>query len=200
MIKQFINLAIVGGFGIALAGCGGSGNPVFSPGPPAPGGGGGGGNATYTQIERLSRPAVKEVFETFVQHQTTNAVEPYNSNGDPLFGSIKATEDTLRPPTATADYGAALQTVLYPDVLQVNLDGTTAGYLGVETKTAAANFGGRNPNDDVIATSLGAIFGNTLPKLGLVPEDGQENNCLLTENVAPTVASTGTFPYLAGPH
>lgn len=194
MNKYIQRLAVVGGFGLVLAGCGGSGNPVFTPGTPAT------TNKTYTQIERLSRPAIKEVFEGFVQHQTSNATEPYDTTNDPLYANIKGTEDLLRPPKNGLDYGATLQSILYPDVLRVNLDGTAGGYLGVETGNTAASFGGRNPNDDVIATSLGALFGNTLSKLGVIGDDGQENTCIAQENTPPTVATTTTFPYLQQAH
>ncbi len=38
----------------------------------------------------LGRPAVKEVFENFNDHKTTNAVEPYaGSPADPLQSEIK---------------------------------------------------------------------------------------------------------------
>ncbi len=65
-----------------------------------------------------------------------------------------------------------------------------------------STFGGRGVTDDVIDISLGAVFGNTLPTLGLVADDNQENNCLSKENVAQnaTQVPTATFPYLAGPH
>ncbi len=95
--------------------------------------------ASYVQIELLSRPAVKEVFENFNDHKTTNKVEPYaGSPADPLQAEIKSTEDTVRPPSATpsgpADYGAALQSILYPNEMAVNLASTDkASYLGVET-------------------------------------------------------------------
>ncbi|MGH7659530.1 MAG: DUF4331 family protein [Vulcanimicrobiaceae bacterium] len=160
----------------------------------------------YTQIELLSRPAVKEVFEKFVDHQTTNAAEPYN---DPtLQGEIASFEDALRPPNAGlgTDYGKALQSVLYPNEMIADLSQTTkAAYLGYETKGATgagSTFGGRDLSDNVVDISLGALFGNTLPTLGVQPEDNEENNCLTSQHVAqnPSQAKTGTFPYLAPPH
>jgi len=165
--------------------------------------------ATYVQIELLSRPAVKEAFENFNDHKTTNKVEPYaGSPADPLQAEIKGTEDTLRPPKATpggaADYGAALQSILYPNELAVNLAATgNASYLGVETGGATGGtFGGRDISDDVIGISLGAAFGNTLSALKVQPDDGQENACLSQENVTqnPSQAKTGAFPYFAPPH
>jgi hypothetical protein len=166
---------------------------VFSPGPPAP------GPASYTQIERLSRPAVKEVFERFVDHQISNAVEPYN---DPTIKtSIQTVEDVLRPPNAAlgSDYGKFLAKVLYPDEYAVDVSKTTQSFLGYEV---AGNFGGRNPNEDVVGVELSVLFGHTLAVLKLQPEDNEENNCLSAQNVAqlPSQATTGTFPYLAKPH
>ena len=64
--------------------------------------------------------------------------------------------------------------VLYPNVMKVDLsqNTTTAAYLGYETGGATGSkFGGRGLDDDVIDISLGAIFGNTLSALGLIPDD-----------------------------
>ncbi len=204
-------LVALGALGLGLAACNSgspsappfrSGNPLATPlptNPTAP-------TASYIQIELLSRPAVKEALENFNDHKTTNAVEPYaGSPADPLFAEIKSTEDTVRPPKGGTDYGATLQTILYPNEIAVNLAdmADNASYLGVETGGATGGkFGGRDPNDDVIDIDLGALFGNTLSKLGVLADDGQENNCISAQNVAqnPTQMKTGTFPYLAGPH
>ena len=163
---------------------------------------------SYVQIELLSRPAVKEVFENFVDHKTTNAVEPYaGAPADPLPGEIKAFENTVRPPNAAvgSNYGAALASVLYPNVYSVDLSNTTdkASYLGIETGGATGGkFGGRDLGDDVVNISLGALFGKTLPALGVQPEDNEENNCLSQENITQgaSQAKLGSFPYLANPH
>ena len=197
-VKTGLTLAGATAFALALAGCtGGATNtalPAISP-PTASG--------QYVQIERLSRPAVKELFEKFVDHQTSNAAQPYN---DPtLKASIIGLTDALRPPgtfgNKPADYGVALASILYPDEYTVDLSQPgNASYLGAETGGATGGkFGGRDINDDVIGISLGAVFGGTLPALGVQPEDNQENNCLSKENVAqnPRQAKSGTFPYLA---
>jgi len=163
---------------------------------------------SYVQIERWGRPAVKEVFENFNDHKTTNAVEPYvGSPGDPLQSEIKATEDTVRPPSASvhSDYGAALASVLYPDEMSADLGDTAdaASYLGLETGGATGGkFGGRGIADDVVDISLGAMFGKTLSALHVQPEDNEENDCLTTDNVAidPSQRATAIFPYLSSPH
>jgi hypothetical protein len=202
MKKHIKAVTSVAALGIGLAACSG-GNPTLNPaqphqaGPtpsPTPA-------VSYTQIERLSRPAVKEVFERFVDHQTSNAVEPYN---DPtLQNSIVAVEDALRPPNAKvgSDYGKAIASVVYPDEYTVDLSQTSQSFLGYEA-TGGKNFGGRNPNEDVVALELSVLFGNTLSVLGLQPEDNEENNCLSKQNVAQRTSqqTTGTFPYLAKPH
>ena len=96
--------------------------------------------------------------------------------------------------------------MLYPNVYIVDLAATgKAAYLGYETKGATGGgsiFGGRDISDDVVDISLGALFGNTLSKLKLQPDDHEENNCLSAENVvqAPSQAKTAAFPYLPVPH
>ncbi len=197
MTKTILRALALAGLAASLSACGGSGSPAQPT-----------MHTSYIQFERLARPAVKELFETFVNHQMSNGVEPYN---DPtLQGSIIAFTNTFRAST----YGAALggasggtAGVLYPDELAFDVSQTTpASYLGIETGGATSptgsKFGGRAPADDVIDISLGAVFGNTLSALGVVADDHQENNCLTTDNVAQATsqASGSTFPYLASPH
>jgi hypothetical protein len=198
-MKFTINLLAIGALGFGLAACGGGSGAVnTTPVQGSPLG------QQYTQIELLSRPAVKELFEKFVDHQTSNASEPYN---DPtLQAQIKGFTDALRPPNAGAgsDYGAALAGILYPNEMTADLSQSgAASYLGVETGGATGGkFGGRDPKDDVIDISLGAVFGHTLAALHVQPEDNEENNCITTDNVAQNAAqaASNTFPYLHAPH
>lgn len=198
MMNYLKTLAVAGGLGIGLAACGNNGSTVLTPPPPPV-------NTTYFQIERLSRPAIKEVFESFNDHKTTNSLEPYDNANDPLFAAILTTENFLRPPKGTINYGKALQGILYPDKLAVNLaQNGNASYLGVELNSVGAgpaSFGGRYPTDDVIGLSLAALFGAALsPVLG---QDGEENNCLAAQNLNPSTAGpipAGSFPYLAAAH
>ena len=75
-----------------------------------------------------------------------------------------------------------------------------AAYLGYETGGATGSkFGGRALDDDVIDISLGAIFGNTLSALGLIPDDHKEAPCLTTDNVGYDKSNTTTFPYIQAP-
>ena len=167
--------------------------------------GGGGGSfvgptssSKYVQIELLSRPAVKEAFENFTDHDATNRSEPYNdSTLQSEIGNFTTTVAGRSAATASA-----LQSILYPNEMVVDLSqtATTAAYLGVETGGATGStFGGRSLTDDTIAISLGALFGNTLAKLNVVPDDGKESPCLSNDNVAPTNQTTATFPYAQGP-
>jgi len=198
MKKHILSVLAAGALGLGLAACGGGSsiNTVPVPGP-----------QKYTQIELLSRPAVKELFEKFVDHQITNAAEPYADTT--LQGEIQSFTDALRPPNAAlgSDYGKVLAAVLYPNWITADVSQAGgAAYLGNETGGATSatksTFGGRAITDDVIAISLGAVFGHTLPALGLQPEDNEENNCISNDNTPQraTQAPTGAFPYLAAPH
>jgi hypothetical protein len=155
-----------------------------------------GTNVAYKQIELLSRPAVKEAFEMFEDHNTTNRSEPY---ADPVLqGQIKSFARTFR----SKIWADTLQAVLYPNVMKVDLSQNTtkAAYLGYETGGATGSkFGGRALDDDIIDISLGAIFGNTLSALGLIPDDHKEVPCLTTDNVAYDKSNTKTFPYIQAP-
>jgi hypothetical protein len=172
---------------LASAGCGPS--PKVNPGL----------QASYTQIERLARPAVKEAFEAYDNHDATNRSAPTN---DPLLPN-----DIYNFTTTVAGRSPAianvLKAVLIPDEMTADLSkmGVKAAYLGVETKGATgSSFGGRDPSDDVITTSLSAIFGAVVPSLGLAPDDGKESKCLTTDNVGPQQTYGATFPYLNSPY
>jgi hypothetical protein len=169
MINSTKPAIAVAALALGLVACGGT-TSVLSPQPhlPTPP-----AAQSYIQIERLSRPAVKEVFEPFQEHQITNAVEPYK---DPTIqAAIKGTEDALRPPTAQYFLSAEL---------------------------SPTGFGGRAPNDDVIDLELGVLFGKTLSAVGVIPDDMEENDCLSSQNLpteAPAKLTTSTFPYLPNP-
>jgi Domain of unknown function (DUF4331) len=151
---------------------------------------------TYRQIELLSRPAVKEVFEAFSSHDKTNRSEPY---ADRTIKSQILSFSKLFRSTATAK---VLQAVLYPNVMKADLSQnvTTASYLGYESGGATGSkFGGRGLDDDIVDISLGAIFGNTISALGLAPDDHKEAPCLTTDNVPYDKNNTSKFPYVQSP-
>jgi hypothetical protein len=176
----------------------------------------GGGNATppkvvapaqYQQIERLARPAVKELFQQFANHDGTNKIPPWQTPlaSQTLYQEIGSfTTSVAGRSAATA---STLQAVLIPDEIAADLSQPgNAAYLGVETGGATGGkFGGRGLTDDVIDISLGAVFGNTLSTgLGLIPDDGKESPCLTTDNVPSQAAkdniTAATFPYVGAPH
>lgn len=187
---SYIGLGIAALLSIGLTAC--SSSSGQGPNPPSP-------QAKYIQTELLSRPAVKEALEMFQSHDTTNRSEPYNDAT--LQNAIAATTQSFGRDQATA---TALQSVLYPNEMMVDLsqpNSAGASYLGVETGGfTGSKFGGRALSDDVITLDLGAIFGNTLFKLGVVNhDDGKELPCLTTDNVSYDKQNTNTFPYVQAP-
>jgi hypothetical protein len=179
--------------GAIIGGCNSNsvtgGNPPIGPTSPP-------GATVYKQIELLSRPAVKEAFELFEDHNKTNRSEPYD---DPVIESQIKSFSLMFRSEKTAD---TLQAVLYPNVMKADLSQnlTTASYLGYETGGATGSkWGGRALDDDVIDISLGALFGNTLSALGLIPDDHKEVPCLTTDNVPYDKSNTTTFPYIQAP-
>lgn len=165
-------------------------------------GGGGGGTKTYSQVDRLARPAVNEAFATVAnnRHQT-------NDQDNPTDDKNELANDIQSFMTGTAGRSQAItdvtKAVLVPDVMKADLSQNTtrAAYLGVETSGATGSaFGGRALTDDVIDADLGVIFGNTIPALGLAADDGKEIPTLATDNVGPgSKHFTATFPYLGAP-
>ncbi len=159
------------------------------------------GKVVYQQIELLSRPVVKELFETFDSHAITNVRSPYFDSEIPNSVSYFMSHVAGR----SAAISKVVTSVLYPNEMLFDVSKSgNAAYLGVETggKTGG-KFGGRGLTDDVIDTSLGVVFGNTIPALGLAPDDHKENNCLTNEHVYSGQGGRQTqpgFPYLATPH
>jgi uncharacterized protein DUF4331 len=155
--------------------------------------------ASYAQIERLARPAVKEAFESFDNHDKTNRSAPTN---DPALADAIVSFTTTAAGRSAATAGV-LKAVLTPDEVLADLSqtGVKAAYLGTETGGATGSkFGGRGLTDDVIDISLGAIFGNTVSALKLAPDDGKESKCLTTDNVGASGHHfTDAFPYIGAP-
>jgi hypothetical protein len=180
--NRAVVLGIIAALAAALAGCSSSSNN--------------GGQHVFTQIDRLGRPAVNEVFATVAnnRHQINDTDNPTDDHSQ-LSNDIQTFMTTAAGRSqATTD---VVKAVLVPDVLKVNLNGAAPGYLGVETGNAGATFGGRALTDDVIDTSLGVIFGNTVSALGLAPDDGKEIPALTTDNVGDGAKHfQGTFPYV----
>lgn len=211
---------------LVLTGCNGnSGNPVTAPTPvnnPL-------GSPPYKQLDRLNRPAVNEVFATFAQHQGNNTDMPNDDANTIKPQIVSFMTNVAGRSSAIAN---VVGTVLTPDVQIADLSGTSQScigaapgscnnYLGIETGGATQTpsglkpFGGRALTDDIVATSLSVIFGNTIPALGLAPDDGKEQDGradaafpsgkrpnLTNDNVTWQTAPkhfTTTFPYLGTP-
>jgi hypothetical protein len=161
---------------------------------------------TYQQIERLGRPAVKELFQQFANHDGTNKTAPWQTplSSQTLYQEIGSFTTTVAGRDAA--HAATLQAILIPDEVAADLSQSgSAAYLGVETGGATGGkFGGRGLPDDVIDISLGAVFGTTLSDLKLIADDGKSSPCLTTDNVpqknAADKVTPTTFPYVGAPH
>jgi hypothetical protein len=154
----------------------------------------------FSQMDRLARPAVNEVFAT-----AGNGRHKVNDLTQPSEDHLELANDIQGFMTFPAGRSQAIidvvKAVLVPDMIKIDLDGEGAAYLGVETGGATGGtFGGRALTDDVIDTSLGVIFGNTIPALGLAPDDNNEIPTLTSDHVGPEGKHfTSTFPYLGAP-
>jgi len=155
---------------------------------------------TWTQMDRLARPAVNEVFATvaYGRHEINDKASPVDDANE-LAGDIESF--MTFPAGRSQQIRNVVKAVLVPDVLRANLSETTAAYLGYETNGATGGkFGGRALTDDIIDISLGVIFGNTIPALGLAAEDNKEIPTLTSDHVGPEGKHfLATFPYLGDP-
>jgi len=155
----------------------------------------------YVQIDRLARPAVNEVFATVAnnRHQVNDEDSPPQDQFE-----LKNDIDSflISPCNRSAAIRNVIESVLVPDMMMADLRKTdSAAYLGVETGGATGGkFGGRKLSDDVVDISLGIIFGNTIPALGLAPDDGNEIPTLTNDHVDDSGKHfLPTFPYLGNP-
>ncbi len=182
-----------------------------------------GDSATYTQVERLGRPAVKEATENFADHDATN--RSLITNDTTLAQSIKTFE--VKAAHRSEDVANAAVKVLIPDAIEADLSAPgPARYLAVETNGKSGlpiaiiravppqliygikrslgdpyrHFGGRDLRSPVIDLSLGALFGSLIPKLGLAPDDNQETPCLTSDFTTPAAKHIEPdFPYTGAP-
>lgn len=185
-ILRLLSLAGLGSVAL-FAGCNGNSNN---------------NNARFTQQDRLARPVVNEVLATFAnnRHRVNNLATPQQ---DPtqLKNDIDAFLTHPQHPRSAAIRNV-ITSVLVPDVMVADLSQnlTTASYLGSETNGATGSrFGGRALTDDVVDISLGIVFGNTVPTLGLAPDDGLEIPGLTSDNTGISFTPSNTFPYLVAP-
>jgi hypothetical protein len=159
------------------------------------------GGSTFQQIDRLARPAVNEVFATAANNR--HAVNDEDSPPQDQYELKGDIESFLTfPCNRSPAIRNVIEAVLVPDMMKADLSQTdSAAYLGVETGGATGgHFGGRKLSDDVVDTSLGIIFGNTIPALGLAPDDNNEIPTLTNDHVGASGKHfLSTFPYLGNP-
>ena len=155
-------------------------------------------SSKFVQIELLSRPcrqgSVRDVPPITASRTRLNPImtRPSRERSGHLSTTVAG---------RSAQTAAALQSLLYPNEMIADLSqsASKAAYLGVETGgLTGSTFGGRALSDDVIAISLGAIFGSTPAALGF-PDDMKESPCLATDNVAYGSTTSTTFPYAQAP-
>lgn len=186
-----------------------------------------GSSGDYEQVERLGRPAIKEAFEAFTNHDASNRSTPWN---DPQLARSIVSFMTTAPPNGagrSAELANAVEHVLMPDELTADLSAPgPAAYLAVETKGKSAlptgivrivpnaglkglkksianktrDFGGRDLSSPVIDLSLGVVFGSLGQKVGLAKDDEKETACLTSDNVDAGARGVSTsFPYYGMP-
>jgi hypothetical protein len=165
----------------------------------------------YHQLDRLARPVVNEALATvtFRRHEHNDKDNP-TDDGDRTKGLITDIDSFLQFPAGrSAPIRQVIESILVPDVMIADLSQTDgASYLGYDVTQALSggaksSFGGRSLTDDVVDISLGIIFGNTVPALGLAPDDGAELPSFTTDHVGydPSVKKTlATFPYVGTPN
>jgi hypothetical protein len=165
----------------------------------------------YRQLDRLARPIVNEGLATITKrrHEHNNKDNP-TDDSNATAGLITDIDGFLQFPAGRSSaIRHVIESILVPDVMIADLSQTDgAAYLGTEVTQALSggarsSFGGRALSDDVVDISLGIIFGNTVPALGLAPDDGAELPSFTTDNVGydATVKKTLTsFPYVGTPN
>jgi hypothetical protein len=171
----------------------------------------GGPDFVYNQLDRLARPIVNEALATvtFRRHEHNDKDNP-TDDADPNAGLITDIDSFLTFPAGRSQaIRNVIESVLVPDVMIADLSQTDhASYLGYEVTQALSggtksSFGGRALTDDVVDISLGIIFGNTIPALGLAPDDGAELPSFTTDNVgydAGIKRTLNSFPYVGTPN
>jgi hypothetical protein len=172
---------------------------------------GGAPNFEYTQFDRLARPVANEALATVTdrRHQHNDQDNP-TDDANAATGLITDIDAFLQFPAGRSpQIRKVIGSILVPDVMVADLSQPgPASYLGYEVAQAQSGghrsaFGGRALTDDVIDISLGIVFGNTVPALGLAPDDGAELPAFATDNVgydAGVKHTLAIFPYVGSPN
>ena len=145
---------------------------------------------TYNQVQRLGNPLVSEVLLTKRDHAFHGSSNPSDDVAN-FSAKVKGFVAAFRPAATTAQNTVA--SVLLPDMLIIQTDKaqSTAGYL---SWALANGYGGRKLTDDVVDTSLSAVFSDLLDPTQAVCKPGALPLC--TDNVPSHGGFTTTFPYL----
>jgi hypothetical protein len=171
----------------------------------------GGHDFVYHQLDRLARPVANEGLATVTdrRHEHNDEVNPID-DANPKRGLITDIDGFLKFPAGRSlAIRKVIESVLVPDVMVADLSQSDqASYLGYEVTQALSggtksSFGGRSLTDDVIDVSLGIIFGDTIPALGLAQDDGAELPPFTTDNVGYNAAAKHTlaqFPFVGTPN
>jgi len=165
----------------------------------------------YHQLDRLARPVANEGLATVTdrRHEHNDKDNP-TDDANPKHGLITDIDGFLQFPAGRSQaIRKVIESVLVPDVMVADLSQfDQASYLGFEVTQALSggtksSFGGRSLTDDVIDVTLGILFGDTIPALGLAHDDGAELPSFATDNVGYNVAAKHTlasFPFVGTPN
>jgi Domain of unknown function (DUF4331) len=165
----------------------------------------------YQQLDRLARPVANEGLATVTdrRHEHNDRDNP-TDDANPKHGLITDIDGFLQFPAGRSlAIRKVIESVLVPDVMVADLSQSGhASYLGFEVTQALSggtksSFGGRSLTDDVIDITLGILFGNTIPALGLAHDDGAELPSFTSDNVGYNAAVKHTladFPFVGTPH
>jgi hypothetical protein len=221
MMQRILTLAFATGLALAsFASC--SNDPTLTGSTQT------GATLIFHQIDRVGEAGLLEVFSAYARHDASNKAD--------VLSDAMATATDING-FVTGSFGGRsaaistfLQNLLTPDVLIVDTSQSgDASYLGVETnglivdscngpRSGNGKFGGRGLNEDVVTSTLGLVFGSTVPTIsagsnvpnsaGAIADDGAEKDGragrpnLTTDNVGcgGKHFNFAQFPYLGSPH
>jgi hypothetical protein len=164
----------------------------------------------YQQLDRLARPVANEGLATVTDRRHEHNDRDNPTDDATKHGLITDIDGFLQFPAGRSlAIRKVIESVLVPDVMVADLSQSDhASYLGFEVTQALSggtksSFGGRSLTDDVIDITLGILFGNTIPALGLAHDDGAELPSFTSDNVGYNAAVKHTladFPFVGTPH
>jgi Domain of unknown function (DUF4331) len=220
MMTRILTLALATALSLAtFASC--SNDPTLTGGTQT------GSTLVFHQVDRVGEAGLIELFSAYTRHDASN-------KADVLADSAAMATDIGGFVTGSfggrsTQISSFLQNLLTPDVLLIDTSQAgDASYLGVETnglivdscngpRNGTGKFGGRGLNEDVVDSSLGLVFGSTVPTIaagsnvpnssGAIADDGAEKDGragrpnLTTDNVGcgGKHFNFAQFPYVGNP-